>query len=130
VLFRSDNRWVLTVAASRFAKVWDVRTSRVVREFRHEAEVNSAHFSPDGRRVLTASKDYTARVWDAQSGALLATLPHAAEVFSARFSPDGRLIATAHRGDAHSLRVSDAQTFQPLTEPFGDGTSPEFDPGS
>ena len=55
----------------------------------HEAQVNSAAFSPDGKRVVTASVDGTARVWDAASGcrARHPRRPHRAESTAPRSAP-------------------------------------------
>jgi WD40 repeat protein len=62
----------------------------------HEAEVNSAVFSPAGSRIVTASWDRTARIWDAASGREIAVLRgHKDTVYSAAFSPDGSRIVTA-----------------------------------
>jgi WD40 repeat protein len=65
---------------------------------KHEAEVQTAQFSPDGQRVVTASRDKTARVWDAYTGqSLTEPLKHEAEVQTAQFSPDGQRVVTASR---------------------------------
>jgi CHAT domain/WD domain, G-beta repeat len=90
----------------------------------HQAEVQSAAFSPDGARVvtasgdlLTASGDKAARVWDATTGKpLTSLLEHQAAVVSAAFSPDGARVVTASVDK--TARVWDAATGKPLTNPL------------
>ncbi len=61
----------------------------------HEAEIQTAVFSPDGSKILTASWDDTAKLWDL-TGKLLADFKgHTDDVSSAVFSPDGSKILTA-----------------------------------
>jgi hypothetical protein len=53
----------------------------------HEAEIQTAVFSPDGSKILTASNDKTAKLWDLKG--------HTDVVNSVVFSPDGKRILTA-----------------------------------
>jgi eukaryotic-like serine/threonine-protein kinase len=124
--FSPDDQFILTTSGDSAARIWDARNARFVRELRHEGELQSAHFSPDGTRVLTASSDMTARIWDIRTGNLLGTLPHSMSVVSALYSPDGQRIVTTSGGSYGQLRLWDAQTFMPLTEPFGSELSVEF----
>lgn len=94
--FSPDGAKVLTIGG-RKVRIWDAATAEALTEtFQHEAEINSAHFSPDGNLVLTASEDGTARLWDVRTGLEIADpLRHDGPVVQARFSPDGRWLLTA-----------------------------------
>ena len=92
VAFSPDSRLLATSGGSASAKLWDVQTGKLVREFaKSEKETHYVAFSPDGRLLLTAS-DAGIRLWDAETGEESAAL--AAARFPARFSADGRLLAT------------------------------------
>jgi WD40 repeat protein len=53
----------LTASYDKVARVWDLRTGRLVAEMRgHAAPLNAASFSPGGE-VATACVDFTARLW-------------------------------------------------------------------
>jgi WD40 repeat protein/tetratricopeptide (TPR) repeat protein len=94
VKFNPENR----VAAERFFQQLILDRCRLrtpLADFRHDAKVEKAVFSPDGSRILTASDDYTAKLWDAASGEKLATFQHKDNVFTAVFSPDGSKVLTA-----------------------------------
>jgi len=65
----------------------------------HEAQVNTAEFSPDGKLIATSSDDGTARIWDASSGQELHKLTVSSQkVKSAAFSHDSKFILTRTEG--------------------------------
>jgi sugar lactone lactonase YvrE len=107
--FSPDERYIVTAGSDETARLWEVGTGNLVREFRgHTGSVRSAAFSPDGKYLVTAGWDGTARLWDAGDGRLVRELPgHAAHVNSAVFSPDGRYVATASSG---GVRLWEADT--------------------
>jgi WD40 repeat protein/serine/threonine protein kinase len=128
--FSPEGTRIATASEDGTARVWDAQTGQPLGEpLKHAGGVISAEFSPEGKRIVTASRDGTARVWDAQTGQPLATPPilatgrveypggrDAGFVSSARFSPDGKRIVTA--SNSGRVRVWDAQSGQPLTEPM------------
>jgi serine/threonine protein kinase/WD40 repeat protein/tetratricopeptide (TPR) repeat protein len=101
-----DGRWVVTIRhVTHEAKLWDVPTGKVVREFR-----GPVVFSPDGRHLLAAGKDGPFRVWDVKSwepGPELVGSPGHIDAFS----PDGRLLAI---GDGITIRLVDTATGRDL----------------
>jgi WD40 repeat protein len=100
----------LLAAASRDnnARIWDVRTGKLLQTLPHENDVLMAEFNPDGTRLVTASDDETAVIWDVQTGRPLLTLKNIEEVRYARFSPDGTKVATAD--DTSTIFVWDAKS--------------------
>lgn len=60
--FNSIGDKIVTAGLDKTARVWDVKTGKVLYTFNHDAEVRSAIFSPDGAQVLTISQG-KARVW-------------------------------------------------------------------
>ena len=66
---QSRRHRVVTASDDKTARVWDAATGKpLTSPLEHQAQVESAAFSPDGTRVVTASWDNTARVWDAATG--------------------------------------------------------------
>jgi WD40 repeat protein/DNA-binding SARP family transcriptional activator len=85
------------VYAGAAARIWDVRTARlVVATPIQTGAILAARFSPDGRYLATPSLNGTARVWNTRTGALVATFRgHTGQVSALAYSPDGKLIATS-----------------------------------
>jgi len=113
--YSSTNKHVVTVCSDSAARLWDVKTGKMIAEpLRHTAAVTGAFFSPDGLRVLTTSADRTARTWDVLTGeASPIVFKHGAAVLYAEYSPDGRWIVTA--GEDGAARVWDADTGEPVS---------------
>ena len=88
---------VVTGSDNGTARIWDVRSGRVLHTLRgHKGPVTSAAFSPDGRFVVTAGSDGTARIWDAANGAAHAILRgHTEPVYAAAFNSGSDLLVTA-----------------------------------
>ena len=97
VAFSPDGTRLVTAAADKTARIWDVRTgAALLTLLGHDAEITSVGFSRDGGHLVTASQDKTVRVWDATTGALLTVLrSHDDAVNAASFSPDDKFIVTA-----------------------------------
>jgi len=121
VSFSPDGTRILAATAENVARVWEIRSGRVVVTLTgHEGVVLSASFShdPDGKQIVTASADGTAKVWDASSGRLIKTLNgHERGVRTADFSPNGELIVTASEdGTAKIWNASNGQVVGELAE--------------
>jgi len=83
------------------AKLWDLRSGRLVRTLRgHAGTVGSVAFARGGRTLATGGADGTVKLWDAASGRLLRTLLDGG--YPVAFSPNGRLLAAAS-GNAVNL---------------------------
>jgi len=90
--------------ADPVARIWDIRTGKLLREFRgHANTVEHARFSSDGNLLVTASADNTVKAWFAQTGQLITSFAqHKDMVFDARYNPDGTRILTAS-GDGTAM---------------------------
>jgi len=99
--FSSDGRLLVTTSNDDTARIWEVNSGSLLRDFkRHTADVVFASFSDQGEYVVTTSKDRTAIIWDMNTGTPAAILPHKYPVNHAVFSRDSRYIVTACRDGA------------------------------
>jgi WD40 repeat protein len=106
-----------TASGDQTARIWDVASRKLLREFRSEKSVYNAVFSPDGRRVLIGSADHTARIMDLDSGSQVSeTMHHPGGVWYTQFSPDGRLVLTGD--DSGAARLWDAESGFPMSNWF------------
>jgi WD40 repeat protein/serine/threonine protein kinase len=64
--FSPDGSSVALGADDRSAKIFNLKTFELERDFRHNRWVNSVEFSPDRKFLLTASADGAARIWSLQ----------------------------------------------------------------
>jgi WD40 repeat protein len=128
VAFSSDGRRLVSAGADGTARIWSVRTGRLLRTLipgggTNRIDVNSAEFSPRGGRVVTASDDGTARIWSVGNGHLL-TVMSASEtsMYSADFSPDGRRVVTGSLDGSARVwfvpQVNSRRTPTRLAHPF------------
>jgi WD40 repeat protein len=117
VCWSPDGRRLLSAAADRTAKVWDVATGVCQLTIPHPETVHSVELSPNGDRLVTACRDGIARLWNATNGAGLGEpMRHLDSLNSARFSPDGRVVVTA--SDDQTARLWNGETGQALSEPL------------
>ena len=56
--FSSDGKFVVT-ASGRTAQVWDVKTGKNTKTFRHKYDVEYASFTPNGQQIVTVSRAYS-----------------------------------------------------------------------
>jgi WD40 repeat protein len=63
-----DGQLLATASSDQTARIWEVASGALRREFRSEKDVYNAVFSPDGRRVLIGSADGSARIVETDSG--------------------------------------------------------------
>lgn len=94
VSFSSDGRYVLT-SQLKGSRLWDNVSGKLVREFKGQAYVTSAVFSPDGRFVASTSNSKKTVVWLAKTGKPAFLFDkHESWVLCAAFSPNSRYLAT------------------------------------
>ena len=60
----ADSRLVISASKDTTAKVWDIRTGRILEDLPgHHDEVYAVDWSPDGQRVASGGKDRKLKVW-------------------------------------------------------------------
>jgi WD40 repeat protein len=93
--FSPDGRKVVSVAADREGRIWDVASSQCELVLKgHESGIAAVAYSPDGRHVATASADKTCRIWDANTGQCTAVLKGSEQQLSSiTWRPDGAAVA-------------------------------------
>jgi WD40 repeat protein/serine/threonine protein kinase len=92
--FSPDGSRILTSSSDKTARLWNLNTGKMEREFKgHIWPVLSAAFSDKGEWIITASEDNTARVWETATAKPLFELKgHTGNVNAAAFAPN-----TKHR---------------------------------
>jgi WD40 repeat protein len=119
---------VVSAGFDQTARIWDVKSGKLLATQKHPGWLRSAEFSPDGRWVATAIDREVAFVWDAQSLKQIATLVgHTSSVHDARFDRAGkRLLTASFDGTA---RIWDAATGKELKRLGKQGyVSAQFNP--
>lgn len=112
--FSASGEQITSGDSNLAAKIWDIKTGQVVKEFKgHSDRIEAAVFSDDGTRLATASQDGTARLWDVDAvKELLQLKGHSDFVYSVQFSPDGTKLVTGSKDK--TARVWDAVTGEQL----------------
>jgi len=116
VALSPDGKKIITGSRDNTAKVWDVRTGKLLLNLiGHKEWVISAAFSPDGKKIITGSFDSTIKVWELNSGKILIDIKEKnSKIKSAAFSSDGKKILTASLDNA--ARLWDAASGKLLME--------------
>jgi WD40 repeat protein len=107
--FNQDRTLLVTTSNARIARVFDVRTGRIIARLHHRGRIVVARFAPTADIVATAGADRVARLWDARTGRLRAELKgHTRGLLWVAFSRDGTLVATTSTdATARVWRVAD-----------------------
>jgi len=99
-------------------RIWDIATTKVVRELNHEEEVDRVALSADGTRLASHGRG-PVYLWDVQAGKLVSSFPpNPVKDDSGRFrnedsvtgfalSADGKRVATSFYGKNGPLRIWD-----------------------
>ena len=78
------------------ARLWDLKSSRLVSEFKTEFFPVFLKFSPHDQYILMRTANGEIWILDAVSGKSVPSLPYSREVRDADFSPDEECLAVAH----------------------------------
>jgi WD40 repeat protein len=111
--FSPDDCCLATASWDGTARVWEIKSGKLLQTFRHDDRVACVAFHPNGRQLATGSCDNTAKIWDLDTGALVDTLHgNIGYVMALAYSPDGKLLATAsgHRY-AGEVQLWETETF-------------------
>ncbi|OLE71915.1 MAG: hypothetical protein AUI36_01875 [Cyanobacteria bacterium 13_1_40CM_2_61_4] len=146
-VFSPDSHLLVTLRGTT-AKVWDAATGQLKYSLTgHQADIDSAVFSPNGERLATSSADGTVRLWSSTTGQLITMLavwrvkkiPRWRVVSQfldipisiyVSFSSDGRRLLTAVEWESSPAKLWDVETGRLLatldgpTERWGGGKGP------
>jgi WD40 repeat protein len=108
--FSTSARQIASADDNGAVDVWDVRTSRLLRNLKTSSRVLTIAFSPDGQQLATSSADRKINIWQLQSSELLTSIdvPDGL-VESIGYAPDGRLIAVGCKDGVIRVYSTDGQ---------------------
>ena len=96
IRFSPDGNRLVTAAGDNVARVWDWSTRQLIQEFKHDAAVYAAVFSPKNDNLIaTGSGDGEVSLWNSITGKQVANRQeHADAVYCLNFSADGKNLAS------------------------------------
>jgi len=108
--FTPDGKRIVTGAADRSVKIWDVATQKILTSIAgHSDAIYAVAFSPDGAQVATASYDRLIKLWEVATGTEIRTMrDHIDAIYALEFTPDGKRIVTGSAD--RSVKVWDVAT--------------------
>ncbi len=65
--FSADGSLLITGARDHTAKLWEIKTNRLLHTFAHDTWVNALTFSPDGSKIVAGLANGDVVVWDAKT---------------------------------------------------------------
>ena len=96
VVLSRDGRFAAVVGGDRYARVYNLRTDRLLFALPHDGRVLSAAFGPHKELLATGSTDKSGRVWNLRTGQVAYQLKgHQGQVVDVAVSPGGQLVGTA-----------------------------------
>ena len=104
--FASDGQSLASAGSDKTVRVWDIRTSSLLRTLQHQAEVNLVAFSPGSKTLVSASGangiSSEVVIWDTPTGNLIRRIP-SRRVWCMALSPDGTKLASANQDNTVTL---------------------------
>lgn len=135
VRFTRDGRYLIaaTGIAGLFgeARIWDIRSGRLVRRVGgHRDVLYAAVPSHDGRLLATAGYDRTVVIWDLETGEKRLELEgHNGPIYDLAFSPDGSILASASADATVKIwNVASGQRLDTLSQPLQQQNSVDISP--
>lgn len=123
VEFSRDDQRLLTGAADKFVKIFDVKTGELVRSFEgHTHHVMDVSWQADGSVIASAGADNTIKVWDTETGEQKRTISnYAKQVTSIQFIGVGENVISSGGDQTVRLhRTSNGQNVRTF------GGSPDY----
>ncbi len=121
----TDGNYVVS-SNDKGARLFDLRTGQLVRDFNPSVMTSPARFSPDGKFVATANGDKTASVWDVATGKELHRFH--ASVPWVMFSPDSKSLFSGSGNVGQIWEMDAGQETQRFLGHTGDITVGKFSP--
>jgi WD40 repeat protein len=83
------------------AKIWDLKTNKVVYSLKSNGSVWGITWTPDGSRLITVGFDTNINLWNTETGEKAATLTGPEKrIFCVALSPDGKKLVTGYENGA------------------------------
>lgn len=114
--FSNDNRYLLSGSDDGLMKLWEIKTSQLIKTFKGEGtllNVHNCYFDEQNKQVLGTYDDYAVRVFDIQNGEeKFSFSDHTGSIFGLTLSKDGSTIITASLDT--TVRIWNAQNGKPI----------------
>lgn len=124
VQFSPDGKWLASADYRGLAKLWDIRSQRLMSNLRGHTDQLHIDFAPDSKLLATADMGGIVRLWRPGSENPVAILTNDFTVAAIKISPDGQTLAVGGwtRSGAR-LQLWNLPALQPTKAWAGDGYS-------